>query len=102
MARREDLCQRVNYYYDTDPDISTPPYNTYTAARLASIHYAGANCNVFSAMTSTATTGNNYIEMYAYSQAGQVTNKRLRLWKESDYYTPYVFYNDLEGVYTYL
>jgi hypothetical protein len=98
----EDVCQRVNYNYDTDPDISTGPYNTYTSGRLTSIHYGGANCNAFSAMTSTATTGNNYIEMYAYTQAGQITNKRLRLWKESDYYTPYIFYNDLEGVYTYL
>jgi len=47
-------------------------------------------------------TGNNYIEMYAYTQAGQVTNKRLRLWKQTGTQTPTTISSDLEALYTYL
>jgi RHS repeat-associated protein len=96
----EDLCQRVNYYYDTNPYISTYPYNQYTSGRLTAITYAGSNCQWFSSQFGD-TSGNNYIEMYAYTQAGQVTNKRFRLWRQTGTTTPYTFSADLEGVYAY-
>ena len=73
---KEDICQRVTYNYDTNPDISSYPYNSYLLGRMTSVHYGGAGCQTVGA---NSLTGNNYVEMYAYSQAGQVTNKRLRL-----------------------
>ena len=39
--------------------------------------------------------------MYAYTQAGLVLNKRLRLWKQTGTQTPTTFSADLEAGYTY-
>ena len=104
----EDLCQQVKYFYDSNPDNSNYPYNQYTAGRLVSVHYAGTNCQyVGSGLTGpwTIVTGNNYVEMYAYTQAGQVSNKRLRLVKQigtsAAPYNPVTVSADMEAVYTY-
>ena len=81
----EDVCQRVTYNYDSNPDTTNSNYTQYLAGRLASVHYAGAGCS---------SGGNNYVEMHAYSQAWQVTRKTFRLKKGSAS-------GDLEAVYTY-
>jgi len=96
----EDLCQQVKYYYDTNPDTTNYLYNQYIAGRLTSVHYGGASCSTFLSQGGTATTGNNYIEMYAYSQAGQVTRKTFRLWKKVNSFNPVTVSADLEAVYT--
>jgi len=74
----EDICQRVNYYYDGNPDTGGYPFNQYTLGRLASLHYAGANCST-NGSYGPLNSGNNYIEMFGYTQAGQVMAKDLRL-----------------------
>ena len=81
----EDVCQRVTYNYDSDPDAPNYLYSQYLAGRLGSVHYAGAGCS---------SGGNNYVDAYAYSQAGQVTRKTFRLTKGTAS-------GDLEAVYTY-
>ena len=98
----EDLCQRVNYNFDTNPD--DPYYSQYTAGRLTSIHYGGANCTYVPSQFGY-TTGNNYIEMFSYTAAGDITNKKLRLWKQigtsQNPYNPTTALADLEAIYTY-
>ena len=81
----EHACQRVTYNYDSNPDTTNYLYTSYLAGRLASVHYAGASCS---------SGGNNYVDMYAYSQSGQVTRKTFRLTKGTAS-------GDLEAVYTY-
>jgi YD repeat-containing protein len=66
----EDLCQRVDYYYDSNPFDSS--YSLNVAGRVAAVRYWGRLCD-------PATGANSYIEMYSYTSYGAMTKKKLRL-----------------------
>ena len=55
----EDVCQRVTYNYDSNPDTTYPSYTQYIAGRLASVHYAGAGCQTYNGTLTSSYTGNN-------------------------------------------
>ena len=81
-------------------------YAQWSAGRLTAIHYAGANCKYTPPLQGqTPIMGNNYIEMSSYTQAGDITNKKLRLWKQvgtiANPNNPTTALADLEAVYTY-
>jgi RHS repeat-associated protein len=65
----EDLCQRVDFYYDTNPFDAL--YSQYTNGRVAAVEYRGKNCDL--------QNGNSYLEMYSYTRYGAMTKKRFRL-----------------------
>jgi YD repeat-containing protein len=66
----EDVCQRTDLYYDSNP--FDAGYSTNVAGRLAAKRSGGANCG-------GPGSTREFIEMYGYSQAGAATKKRLRV-----------------------
>jgi hypothetical protein len=65
----EDTCQQVNFTYDANAGFS------YLAGRLATRSYSV--CALPPGGSTSRRT--DFVEMYGYTQAGQVTVKRLRV-----------------------
>ena len=97
----ENVCQRVNFYYDTDP------YNTGFLqngwGRLTAVEYFASPSNTCT--TSDQSNGIRFIERYSYTVGGLITNKRLYTRKTSSWptspYTGSVADKYMEAVYTY-
>jgi RHS repeat-associated protein len=101
MERLRTCAKLVNYVYDANPLTGS---TTYMAGRLGGVAYAGANCQGNSGSYGPWVSGNNYNEAFAYTQAGQVTNKTFRLIQysaASGSSTIYGTYADLQANYTY-
>ncbi len=83
IANAEDVCQQVNYSYDTNPyDSSYPGLYTsgtaYTSGRLTAVQYYGGSTTTLDrgAVGNCDTT---FYDMFSYSQAGGKLGKRLRV-----------------------
>ncbi len=92
----EDTCQRVDLTYDSNAGF------TYLAGRLATrVYHSCVDPNNIGNPGNPKLT--DFTEMYGYSQAGQVTNKRLRVARTltNQYQQQVVVQRDLDGSWTY-
>jgi YD repeat-containing protein len=74
------------FYYDTNPLDGTGTFTQYAGGRLAAVQNA------------STTNGDTFIEMYSYTQPGEVTKKRLRLSRSVQSHT---ITGDLDATYQY-
>ena len=98
----ENVCQRVNFYYDTDP-YNTSGFLQNGWGRLTAVEYFASPSNTCT--TSDQSNGIRFIERYSYTVGGLITNKRLYTRKTSSWptspYTGSVADKYMEAVYTY-
>jgi YD repeat-containing protein len=71
----EDLCQRTNFYYDTNPFNGS--YSQYSMSRPTAAQY-GVPTNLLGAI-GYCPTPYQFTEMYSYIRGGAVSRKRLTL-----------------------
>jgi YD repeat-containing protein len=65
----EDLCQRITYYYDSDPFAGS--FSQYPWRRRTGVEYGNATSSCWSPFPT------QFAERYSYTQGGLVTKKRL-------------------------
>ena len=83
IANAEDVCQQVNYSYDTNPyDSSYPGLYTsgtaYTSGRLTAVKYYGGS-TTYLGPGAVGNCDTTFYDMFSYSQAGGKLGKRLRV-----------------------
>ena len=97
-SNTEDVCQQVNFYYDSNP--FAPGYSQYALGRQTAVSYRGAGCGNITPGTGPPVNPNTFIEMYSYTQAGQKSGNELLVsqYISSDSTTVTA---DLEATYSY-
>ncbi|HKV95862.1 MAG TPA: hypothetical protein VJR90_00005, partial [Gammaproteobacteria bacterium] len=98
----EDVCQRVMFYYDTNPFVRS--YSLNALGRQTAVQYQGAGCGNITPSTTTPVNPNTFVEMYNYSPAGLIVGNELlvsQLAYQAYPQTPVTVTADLEASYGY-
>ena len=95
----EDICQRVDYYYDTNPLDGSFTQNGW--GRLTAVAWKGGrNSNMLGVSPCTVGVGTSFAEMYSYGSSGLPVKNRLRMYRPLyEWQQPQTA--DLEASYTY-